>query len=134
MANEEVLMRGHLQHRGGDAWRIKVYLGRSADGRKRHLERTVSGSRRDAERKLSRLVVEVDAGRHAAAASMTCGELLDRWLEVKRASFAPRTIESYEWIADKHLRPRSGDRSSRRCGRWTTRRTRPTLRSASSCG
>jgi integrase len=96
MANEEVLMRGHLQHRGGDAWRIKVYLGRSPDGRRRYLERTVRGSRRDAERKLSRLVVEVDGGRHAAAAPMQLGELLDRWLEVKRSSVAPRTIESYE--------------------------------------
>jgi hypothetical protein len=60
MADEEVLMRGHLQHRGGDAWRIKVYLGRSADGRRRYLERTVRGSRRDAEREMTRLVVEVD--------------------------------------------------------------------------
>jgi integrase len=103
-------MRGHLQHRSGDSWRIKVYLGRSADGRKRYLERTVHGSRREAERDLSRLVVEVDEGRHAAAAPMTFGELLDRWLEVKRASVAPRTIESYEWVAGKYLRPRLGDR------------------------
>lgn len=38
-------MRGHLQHRGETTWRVKVYLGRSADGRKRYLERTVHGSR-----------------------------------------------------------------------------------------
>ena len=43
-------MRGHLQHRSGDSWRIKAYLGRSADGRKRYLERTVRGTRREAER------------------------------------------------------------------------------------
>ena len=103
-------MRGHLQHRSGDSWRIKVYLGRSADGRKRYLERTVHRTRRDAERELSRLVVEVDEGRHATAVPMTFGELLDRWLEVKRASVAPRTIESYEWIAAKYVRPRLGDR------------------------
>jgi hypothetical protein len=24
-------MRGHLQHRGGDSWRIKVYVGRSRE-------------------------------------------------------------------------------------------------------
>ena len=39
-------MRGHLQNRGGDAWRLKVYVGRSADGRKRYVERTVRGTRR----------------------------------------------------------------------------------------
>lgn len=52
-------MRGHLQHRGGDAWRIKVYLGRSPDGRRRYLERTVRGSRRDAERELARTLLQV---------------------------------------------------------------------------
>ena len=40
-------MRGHLQHRGGDAWRIKVYLGRSADGRNA-LTDTLAGALKDA--------------------------------------------------------------------------------------
>ena len=35
-------MRGHLQARG-DSWRIKVYVGRSADGTKRYVERTIHG-------------------------------------------------------------------------------------------
>ena len=73
-------MRGHPQSRGGDAWRLKVYVGRSADDRRRYVERTIRGTRREADRALARLVVEVDEGRHAAAASMTFGELLDRWL------------------------------------------------------
>jgi integrase len=105
-------MRGHLQHRGGTTWRVKVYLGRSADGRKRYLERTVHGSRREAEREMFRLVVEVDEGRHAVAAPLTVDALIDRWLEVKRTSVAPRTIEGYEWIATKYLRPGSAN------GRW----------------
>ncbi len=55
-------MRGHLQHRGGDAWRIKVtwadpLMPQAIPGR------TVRGTRRDVERELSRLVVEVDEGR-----------------------------------------------------------------------
>ena len=59
-------MRGHLQQRGDDAWRLKVYVGRSADGKRRYLERTVHGNRREAERELALLVVEVDEGRHVA--------------------------------------------------------------------
>ena len=42
--------------------------------------------------------------------SYRLGELLDRWLEVKRTSVEPRTIASYEWVAAKYLRPRLGDR------------------------
>jgi hypothetical protein len=39
-------MRGHLPHRGGDAWRLKVYVGRCGGGRKRYAERTIRGTQR----------------------------------------------------------------------------------------
>ena len=64
-------MRGHVQPRGSGTWRIKSYVGRDAAGRKRYLQRTIKGTKREAERELSRLVVEIDEGRHAAAAPMT---------------------------------------------------------------
>ena len=38
-------MRGHLQQRGRDSWRLKVFVGRSSDGKRRYVERTVRGSR-----------------------------------------------------------------------------------------
>lgn len=103
-------MRGHLQERGEGSWRIKVYVGRSAEGRKRYVERTVRGTRREAEREMARLIVEVDEGRHAAAAPLTFGELLNRWLAVKRLAVEPTTVSSYEWVALKYLRPALGDR------------------------
>ncbi len=103
-------MRGHLQARGRDSFRLKVYVGRSADGTKRYVERTVHGTRREAERELARLVVEVDEGRHAAAAPLTFGELLDRWLEMKAQAVEPSTLASYQWIAQRYLRPALGSR------------------------
>ena len=103
-------MRGHLQQRGKDSWRVKVYVGRSADGVKRYLEQSVRGTRREAERELARLVVEVDEGRHAAAAPMRFGELLDRWLAVKRQAVEPSTFKSYEWVCARYLRPRLAER------------------------
>ncbi len=45
-------MRGHLQQRGADSWRLKVFLGRSPDGKTRYLERTTRGTRREAEQEL----------------------------------------------------------------------------------
>lgn len=55
-------------------------------------------------------MVEVDEGRHAAAAPITFGQLLDRWLDVKRRLVEPKTIESYEWVARKYIRPALADR------------------------
>lgn len=103
-------MRGHIQQRGKTSWRVKAYVGRDADGVRRYVERTVRGTRREAERELSRLLVEVDEGRHAAAGPITFGELLDRWLDVKRRLVEPKTIESYEWVNRNYVRPSLGER------------------------
>lgn len=103
-------MRGHIQQRGKQSWRIKAYVGRDEAGVRRYVERTVRGSRREAEREMSRLLVEVDEGRHAAAAPITVGKLLDRWLELKRRMVEPKTIESYEWVARRYVRPALAER------------------------
>ena len=103
-------MRGHIQERGKGRWRIKVYVGRDATGRKRYAQRTVAGKHSDAERELSRLLVEVDAGRVVASPAMTLDELLDRWLDVKRPAVEPSTWCSYEWVARRYVRPALGTR------------------------
>lgn len=98
---------GTCSSRIRDTWRLKVYVGHSADGRKRYVERTVHGTRREAERDLARLVVEVDEGRHVASAPMTVGELLDRWLDIKaQLEGSPR-----------HRQPTPSSTTTSRCAR-----------------
>jgi hypothetical protein len=75
---EEVLVRGHLQQRSRNTWRLKVYVGRSADGRKRYIERTVRGTKREAERELAHLVVEVDESRHVACTASAASTTISR--------------------------------------------------------
>ena len=103
-------MRGSIQQRGKDSWRIRVYVGRDGTGKKRYVSRTVPGTRRDADRELSRLLVEVDEGRFVASPAMTLDDLLDRWLDVKRQAVEPSTLASYQWIARRYVRPALGDR------------------------
>jgi integrase len=103
-------MRGHVQQRGKNSWRIKVFVGRDAAGVRRYLEKTVRGTRKEAEREVVRVVVEVDEGRHVASAPIEFGELLDRWLDVKRRMVEASTLSSYEWIARTHIRPTLGSR------------------------
>lgn len=103
-------MRGHLQKRGADSWRLKVFLGRSADGKKRYLERTVRGTRREADEELARMVVEAGEGRWTPSAPMTMAELLDRWLKLKATTVEPSTVSNYEWIARRYVVPAFGDR------------------------
>lgn len=55
-------MRGHLQQRGPHSWRLKVFIGRSPDGKRRYVERTVRGTRHEAERELARVTLEAAEG------------------------------------------------------------------------
>lgn len=103
-------MRGNIQQRGSKNWRIKVYVGRDDTGRKRYVHQTVNGTRKDAERELSRLLVAVDEGRVAAGPSLSFDDLLDRWLAVKRQAVEPSTMQNYEWVARKYIRPALGSR------------------------
>lgn len=101
-------MRGHIQQRGEKSFRIRAYAGRDRSGRKRYVQRTIVGTRRDAEKALTRLLGEVDEGRIVASASMTMNEIIDKWLAVKRQSVEPSTMINYEWVARKYVRPALG--------------------------
>lgn len=105
----EVATTGHLQERGPKTWRLSVYVGRDArTAKKRYVQRTVHGTKREAERALARLVTEVDEGRHSASAAGTFGNLLDRWLETKEQSVDQSTISSYRWLTEQYVRPALG--------------------------
>ncbi len=102
-------MTGHLQERGPKTWRLSVYVGRDArTAKKRYVQRTFHGTKREAERAIARLVTEVDEGRHSASAAGTFGNLLDRWLETKAQSVDPSTIDSYKWLTEQYVRPALG--------------------------
>lgn len=100
-------MRGHLEARGKDTWRAKVYLGRGPDGAKRYVTRTVRGSKRHAEDVLAQLIVEAGAGAHDVTDG-TLGDLAARWLESARPGLSPTTVRSYELRLQTAILPRLG--------------------------
>ncbi|MDH3753816.1 MAG: hypothetical protein OEU32_08075 [Acidimicrobiia bacterium] len=54
-------MAGSIRQRGERSWELRVYAGRDPEsGRKQYVTRTVKGSKREADRALSRLVGQVD--------------------------------------------------------------------------
>jgi integrase len=85
-----------------------VFVGRDEAGKKRYLERTVRGTKREAQRVMARLVTEVDEGRHVAAAASRFGDVLGRWLEVKATVVEPSTLANYRWLATTYVLPRLG--------------------------
>jgi len=96
-------------------WRLRVYVGRNANGspvqRSKTLhapERKAGAGIRLADRELAKMIVEATKG-SAATGAETVGELLDLFLDHASAQGrSPTTLREYRRIADTVLRPELG--------------------------
>lgn len=104
------MSRGHIRQRG-DRFELRVSAGINPDtGARRTVTRTVDGPRAAAEKALTRLLTEIDAGAHQGP-DATLGQLLDRWWAhgVRKKKWGPATRRGYAtyrraYLADHHDR------------------------------
>ena len=103
---------GQIIARGDRRWLIRVYLGRDHETKKRNYHnRTIHGSMREAQTYLTRKLRERDLGRDLEGAKITLNEYLDRWLEIAvRARVRPKTLQDYQGMLQRYVRPILGDR------------------------
>jgi integrase len=108
-------MQGSVRQRGQRSWELRVLNGRDAlTGRKTYLQKTVHGTRREAETELARFVTEVGDGAHASTKGATVGELLEQWFSYNELDWSPTVVHTYRRIIDRHLVPRFGRTPLRR--------------------
>lgn len=89
-------------------WELAVDAGRDPiTGRRSRVVRGFRGTKREAERALNELVVEVSSGR-ASASSATLADLIHRWLENVGPTLSPRTLQGYQRLAAKRIIPALG--------------------------
>jgi integrase len=70
----------------------------------------VKGAKRDAERRLSELLNQLDSGTLVKPRKITVGEYLQQWLaDYAGLHCSPKTIESYRQIIKSHLVPELGN-------------------------
>ncbi len=100
-------MRGILEPRGEDRWRVRAYAGREG-GKVRWVSRTVTGGKREAQRALAKLVTELESGKVAAGHPISVGELLDRWLDDIGPHRAAWTMHKYREMAERSVKPALG--------------------------
>ncbi len=103
----KTMSRGHIRAHGDGAWRLYAYAGTNpVTGKPRQVTRVVRGTRKDAERALTKLLAEVDGGAHPAS-DHTLGQVLDAWLGHKALSLEATTMDTYRtsagYVTD-HLR------------------------------
>jgi integrase len=92
----------------GSFW-IRYSLGRDpVSGKRRWATATVKGSRKDAERELTRRLRIVDIGEHPEPSKMTVADWLGLWLASAKAEVSPKTHERYAEIVRCYLVPGLG--------------------------
>ena len=100
-------MTGHIRERNG-AFEIRAFLGLDpANGKRRYATRTHRGGKREAQRALAALVVEIESGKKTKTGS-TVGDLVEAWFAAAAPGFSPKTVKETKGYIDRHLLPDLG--------------------------
>jgi integrase len=103
-------MRGHITKRGRDSYTIVLNLGRDPEtGKRKQQWISVKGTKKDAEKKLSELLSQLDNGIYIRPRNTTLADFLELWLkDYAWPNLSPKTAEGYEYIIRRHLIPGLG--------------------------
>jgi hypothetical protein len=100
-------MRGNVEQRGGNRWRLRVFAGRE-NGRPKLVTRSFQGTERQAETALAKLVTEVEQGQVAKHHPATLADLLHQWLEAVAPKRSAHTMKEYGRMAATNIKPAIG--------------------------
>jgi integrase len=103
-------MRGSKRKQGKDSWRLTISMGKNPDTEKYdRYQETFIGKGPDADKRIIELCSQFERGIDINPKKITFSEYLDKWLkDFGKTNLSPRTLESYESIIDRHLKPELG--------------------------
>ena len=103
-------MRGSMTEWGGAGsgkWRLRVFVGRDARGKKQWVSRNFTGGKREAQTALNKLIADVEKGQ-VKSHTGSVGELLDRWLDDIEPHRSKYTMKSHRRSVEKDIKPAIG--------------------------
>jgi integrase len=103
-------MTGQIIKRG-ESWTVRIFLGRDTKGKRKYFNKTIKGTKKDAQKYLTAKLREKDLGVFIEPASMALNEYLDKWLsESAKPRLREVTLESYQGLLKSHVREILGSR------------------------
>lgn len=103
-------MRGHIIKRYKNSYTVVLNLGTDpTTGKRRQQWVSVKGTKKDAEKRLSELLTQIDTGTFMKPGKTTLAEYLEKWLaDYAKPNLSPRGFERYRDIIRQHLIPDMG--------------------------
>jgi integrase len=107
----EVFMRGYITKRAKDSYTIVLNLGNDpVTGKRKQQWISIKGTKKDAEKKLSELLNQIDNGIFIKPGKQTLSDYLNHWLEDNvKPNLSPRTYELYSYMCRNHIVPAIGN-------------------------
>ena len=103
-------MAGQLIERGDKVWLIRVFIGKIA-GKRKFVNRTVHGTKREAQAVLTKMLHDRDTGILAAPNRRTVEQYLRDWqAKALKGRVTPRTYAVYVDHLDRYVIPKVGDK------------------------
>src|SRR5687768_11096898 len=87
--------QGQLIPRGARTWLVRVFAGRDGAGKRRYLNATIHGTKKEAQRALVAMLRRRDTGALGETTRQTLGAWLDEWLALVKPRVGPRTYRDY---------------------------------------
>jgi integrase len=102
-------MAGQIIKRGDKTWLVRIFTGRDSRGKRRYLNKTIRGNKKDAETYLSKTLTAMNTGTFVEPSVESLSDYLDRWLAaVARPRVRERTFDDYVDKLDRYIRPSLG--------------------------
>ena len=94
--------RGMIRKRGS-GYEIRVYVGLDASGKKQYRSETLNGTERDAKKRCTALLSEIDAGKLLPASKETVLAFINEWFAVASRAFEGRTVLVTRSLIDDYI-------------------------------
>lgn len=101
-------MAGQIIRRGDRTWLLRVFVGRDGGGKRRYHNKTVHGTKKEADAALRALLGQRDRGQLLTIPKSTVNEYLNSWLNTIAPSVAARTLGDYAETLSLYCRPHLG--------------------------
>lgn len=101
------MSRGNITRRGKNSWRLKFEAEADPSGIRRTRYVTVRGRRQDAERELTGLLAQADAGTLVEPRKTTIAQYVRSWLDGVN-DLTPKTLERYRELTEHQIVPTLG--------------------------
>lgn len=97
-------MAGQVIKRGDKVWLVRIFLGRNENGTRRYLNKTIKGTKKDANTYLSKTMADISTGTYIEPSPVSVAEYLKKWLDVAaRPRVSRRTADGYAALIERYI-------------------------------